>query len=81
MFTNSNIPIAIEKHGPVYDVSIGDPPVKRQFLGGNSLVEYIATRFTMSVKEALGLMRQMEIRDGRCSVTSLPILPENIASL
>ncbi len=32
MFTNSNIPIAIEKHGPVYDVSIGDPPVKRQFL-------------------------------------------------
>ena len=75
------VEISIERHGAVYDVRVGDPPVKRRFFGEHSLAEYIATRFTMGIDEALGLLRELDMKDGRCVVASIPIPPENIASL
>jgi hypothetical protein len=35
----------------------------------------------MGLDEPLGILREMEVEDGRCTVSAMPILPENMAIL
>jgi hypothetical protein len=73
------IAISIERKGAAYVIHITEPQVEREFFDEVSIAHYLARKFTMRLEEAHGILRKAV--GGRCVVTALPILPENIPGL
>lgn len=70
--------ITVVRNGSEYDLEIKKPQVNRRFASKLALTEYIASKFTMSVGEALQILKDA---DNGGVVFALPILPENVALL